>query len=172
MNTLCNDFRHLTYLAESLCNHFRISEVMGFIFRSRLYCLSQVRFAEIEIRPAEAESVNSWRRMYWYENFPFLDSYFMHLASESWIRKQEFALLEFPVFWQTFYRGFLNCRPKVYLFNTHWLWKYLQKLTKKLTKKLTSDPPKVKVSHQDIFSQEQNLVKFFCRQAWPMVSGN
>ena len=50
----------------------------------------------------------------------------MQLASESWIRKQEFALLEFPVFWQTFYRDFLNCRPKVYLFNTHWLWKYLQ----------------------------------------------
>ena len=24
------------------------------------------------------------------------------------------------------YRDFLNCRPKVYLFNTHWLWKYLQ----------------------------------------------
>ena len=59
-------------------------------------------------------------------NFPFPDSYFMQLASESWIRKQEFALLEFPVFWQTFYRDFLNCRPKVYLFNTHWLWKYLQ----------------------------------------------
>ena len=126
MNTLCNNFRHLTYLAESLCNHFRISEIMGFIFRSRLYCLSQVRFAEIEIRPAEAESVNSWKRIYWYVNFPFLDSYFMQLASESGIRKQEFSLLEFPLFWQTFYRDFLNCRPKVYLFNTHWLWKYLQ----------------------------------------------
>ena len=106
MNTLCNNFRHLTYLAESLCNHFRISEVMGFIFRSRLYCLSQVRFAEIEIRPAEAESVNSWRRMYWYENFPFLDSYFMHLASESWIRKQEFALPEFPALRQNLIETF------------------------------------------------------------------
>ena len=106
MNTLCNNFRHLTYLAESLCNHFRISGVMGFIFRSRLYCLSQVRFAEIEIRPAEAESVNSWRRIYWYKNFPFFDSYFMHLASESWIRKQEFALPEFPVLQQTFTETF------------------------------------------------------------------
>ena len=59
MNILCNNFRHLTYLVESLCNNFRISELMGFIFRSTLYCLSQVRFAEIKIRPAEAESVNS-----------------------------------------------------------------------------------------------------------------
>ena len=59
-------------------------------------------------------------------DFPFPDSYFMQLASESGIRKQEFSLLEFPLFWQTFYRDFLNCRPKVYFFNTHWLWKYLQ----------------------------------------------
>ena len=101
MNIICNNFRHLTYLVESLCNNFRISEVMGFIFRSRLYCLSQVRFAEIEIKPAEAESANSWSRLYWYKNFHFLDSYFMHLASESWIRKQEFPLPEFPALRQT-----------------------------------------------------------------------
>ena len=106
MNTLCNNSRHLTYLVESFCNNFRISELMGFIFRSRLYCLSKVRFAEIEIRPAEAESANSWSRLYWYKNFHFLDSYFMHLASESWIRKQEFALPEFPALQQTSYRDF------------------------------------------------------------------
>ena len=87
MNTLCNNSRHLTYLAESFCNNSRISELIGSIFRSRLFCFSQVRFAGIEMRPAEPESVNSWRRIYWYQNFPFLDSYFMHRASESWIRK-------------------------------------------------------------------------------------
>ena len=43
MNTLCNNFWHLTYLEESFCNNFRISEIIGFISRSRLYCLSQVR---------------------------------------------------------------------------------------------------------------------------------
>ena len=125
MNTLCNNFRHLTYLAESLCNHFRISEVMGFIFRSRLYCLSQVRFAEIEIRPAEAESVNSWRRMYWYENFPFLDSYFMHLASESWIRKQEFALPEFPALRQ-------NLTETFWIVGRNWLkiWRISNQIKK------------------------------------------
>ena len=125
MKTLCNNFRHLTYLAESLCNHFRISEVMGFIFRSRLYCLSQVRFAEIEIRPAEAESINSWKRIYWYENFPFLDSYFMHLASESWIRKQEFALPEFPALRQ-------NLTETFWIVGRNWLkiWRIRNQIKK------------------------------------------
>ena len=36
-NSLCNSSQHITFLVESLCNNFRISEVIGFIFQSRLY---------------------------------------------------------------------------------------------------------------------------------------
>ena len=41
-NTLCNKFRYLSCLIESLCNNSRISEVIGFIFWSRLYFLSKL----------------------------------------------------------------------------------------------------------------------------------
>ena len=73
--------------SRTFCNNSRISDLIGSIFQSRLFCFSPVRFAGVEMRSAGPESVNSWRRIYWYENFPFLDSYFMHRASESWIRK-------------------------------------------------------------------------------------
>ena len=168
MNTLCNNSRHLTYLVESFCNNSRISELIGSISRSRLFCFSQVRFAGIEMGQAEPESVNSWRRIYWYQNFPFLDSYFMHRASESWIRKAGIFIARTSCFLTKHFRDFLICRPKVYSFNTHCLWKYIYKSWYFIR----SDPTKVKVGHQGIFPQEKNLVKLFCRQAWPMVSGD
>ena len=45
--------------SRTYCNNSRISDLIGSIFQSRLFCFSQVRFAGIEMRPAEAESVNS-----------------------------------------------------------------------------------------------------------------
>ena len=98
MNTLCNNFRHLTFLVESFCNNSRISEVIGSIFGSGLSVspklgLQESKWAKQNQRVSIHEGGYIDTR-----TFPFLIpiSCIGHQRVES--EKPEFSLPELPVF--------------------------------------------------------------------------